>query len=135
MSTESLALDTSVVVRHLRAGSAAVAEPMEAAAALFLPLTALGELRYGVRYSGQARAAAQLERFLEDVVILLPDERTAESYAELKRVVSLAGKPIPENDLWIAATACSYGLTLFCQDAHFDLLAGSMSILQAAALP
>lgn len=127
----SLALDTSIVVRHLRTGDAETAAELSAATELYLPLTALGELRYGVRHSGQKRAEEQLEKFLREVVILRPDEATAEAYAALKVHLSRKGRPIPDNDIWIAATAHSHGLTLYCQDAHFDELNTEMSIKQA----
>jgi tRNA(fMet)-specific endonuclease VapC len=29
------------------------------------------------------------------------------------------GRPIPENDIWIAAVAKQYDLALFTRDAHF----------------
>jgi predicted nucleic acid-binding protein len=63
--------------------------------------------------------------------VLLPDEATATVYAELKQALATKGKPIPENDLWIAATAKSHGLPLYCQDAHFNELADLMTIIQA----
>ncbi|HEY4572503.1 MAG TPA: PIN domain-containing protein [Thermoanaerobaculia bacterium] len=30
------------------------------------------------------------------------------------------GRPIPENDIWIAASARQHGLTLATRDGHFD---------------
>jgi tRNA(fMet)-specific endonuclease VapC len=49
----------------------------------------------------------------------------------LKQALAAKGKPIPENDLWIAATAKSHDLPLYCKDAHFDELADLMTIIQA----
>ena len=34
------------------------------------------------------------------------------------------GKPIPENDIWIAATAMQYNLTLITRDSHFNYVSG-----------
>jgi tRNA(fMet)-specific endonuclease VapC len=34
------------------------------------------------------------------------------------------GRPIPENDLWIAATASEHGLVLVTRDEHFDRVEG-----------
>ncbi len=31
---------------------------------------------------------------------------------------------LPDNDLWIAATAMQYGLTLVARDQHFTWIAG-----------
>lgn len=32
----------------------------------------------------------------------------------------LKGRPLPENDVWIAALAMQYALTLVTRDAHFQ---------------
>lgn len=34
------------------------------------------------------------------------------------------GLLIPDNDIWIAATAAQYGLTLAARDAHFKRISG-----------
>ena len=128
----SLALDSSVIIRHLRMADAVIAVRLKAATELYLPLTALGEIRFGIQRAGNSRRAIeQWERFSREVVVLLSDEATASAYAELKQAVATKGKPIPENDLWIAATAKSHGLPLYCKDAHFDELADLMTIIQA----
>ena len=128
----SLALDSSVIVLHMRTADAAIAAQLKAATELYLPLTVLGEMRFGIHRAGNnRRAIEQWERFFRGVVVLLPDEATATAYAELKQAIATKGKPIPENDLWIAATAKSHGLPLYCKDAHFDELADMMTIIQA----
>ncbi|MBE2284193.1 MAG: PIN domain-containing protein [Prosthecobacter sp.] len=128
----SLALDSSVIVRHMRTGDVAIASRLKAATELYLPLTALGEMRFGIQRVGNSRRAVeQWERFSREVVVLQPDDATATAYAELKQALAAKGRPIPENDLWIAATAKSHGLPLYCMDAHFDELAEWMTIIQA----
>lgn len=129
---DSLALDSSVVVRHMRTADPAIAEQLKSATELYLPLTALGEILYGIKRSGNdSRAEEQWRRFSQGVVLLLPDEATAVAYAELKNHLAAKGRLIPENDLWIAATAKSHALPLYCKDAHFDELADLMTIIQA----
>jgi predicted nucleic acid-binding protein len=109
-----------------------IADTLKAAMELYLPLTALGEMRFGIQCAGNSRRAIeQWERFSQDVILLLPDDATATAYAELKQALATKGKPIPENDLWIAATAKSHGLPLYCKGAHFDELADSMTIIRA----
>lgn len=128
----SLALDSSVIVRHMRTADPAIATKLKEATELYLPLTALGEMRFGLHRAGNSRRAVeQWERFFREVVLLMPDEATATAYAELKQALAVKGKPIPENDLWIAATAKSHGLPLYCKDVHFDELADLMTIVQA----
>jgi tRNA(fMet)-specific endonuclease VapC len=52
-------------------------------------------------------------------VLLLPDEGTAESYGLFKAALARIGKPIPDNDLWIAAVARQWDLPVATRDAHF----------------
>ncbi len=128
----SLALDSSLVVRHMRTADPAIANRLKSATELYLPLTALGEILYGIKRSGNdPRAEEQWRRFSQGVVLLLPDEATAAAYAEFKSYLAAKGKLIPENDLWIAATAHSHTLPLYCKDAHFNELASLMTIIQA----
>jgi tRNA(fMet)-specific endonuclease VapC len=116
----------------MRTADVAIATQLKAATELYLPLTALGEMRFGIQRAGNSRRAIeQWERFSREVVLFLPDEATASAYADLKQALSTKGKPIPENDLWIAATAKSHGLPLYCKEAHFDELADLMTIIQA----
>jgi tRNA(fMet)-specific endonuclease VapC len=128
----SLALDSSVIVRHMRLADADIVARLKAATELYLPLTALGEMLYGIRRSGNdPRAQAQWQRFNQGVVLLEPNEVTASVYAEFKSHLANKGRLIPENDIWIAATAHSHDLPLYCRDAHFEELADIMSIVQA----
>jgi tRNA(fMet)-specific endonuclease VapC len=41
-------------------------------------------------------------------------------YGDVKNRLRLKGRPLPENDVWIAALALQYGLTLVTRDAHFQ---------------
>lgn len=132
MQAGSLALDTSVVVLHLRQRSAQVSQRLSEASELYVPVTALGELWFGVQRSGNdSRARESLEKFLLNAVIIYPDEQTAEIYAHLKEQLTRNGTPIPENDLWIAATAHSHQLRLYHDDSHFKLLAELIELERA----
>jgi len=123
MQAGSLALDTTAVVLHLRGKSSVVSERIKQASELYLPLTALGELWYGVEHSKYPERARQpLEAFLTEAIIIYPDEETAKTYASLKQHLTSRGTPIPENDLWIAATASSHHLRLIHDDGHFEYL-------------
>ncbi|WP_212006206.1 PIN domain-containing protein [Chitinophaga sp. HK235] len=52
--------------------------------------------------------------------VLQTDLITAEMYANIKSALLRKGKPIPENDIWIAAFACQYNLPLYTADKHFE---------------
>ena len=45
--------------------------------------------------------------------------KTADHYAIIKLALQAKGKPIPENDMWIAAVAMQHGFILATRDRHF----------------
>jgi tRNA(fMet)-specific endonuclease VapC len=53
------------------------------------------------------------------VEVAAVDHRTAEIYAELLFFLRSKGKPIPTNDIWIAAQARQSGGELAARDGHF----------------
>ena len=48
--------------------------------------------------------------------------QVAEIHGEIFAQQRLAGKPIPANDLWIAAVTARAGATLLTYDKHFSLI-------------
>lgn len=51
-------------------------------------------------------------------------EETAEVFGRVKDELRRKGKPLPINDVWIAAHALEAGATLVTLDAHFEHVAG-----------
>jgi len=47
------------------------------------------------------------------------DAKVARRYGEVKNMLRKRGRPIPENDIWIAAIALENNLTLVSRDDHF----------------
>ncbi|MEN8215422.1 MAG: type II toxin-antitoxin system VapC family toxin [Pseudomonadota bacterium] len=82
----------------------------------------LGELLAGFA-TGKKEVENQqeLNQFLKTprVVILTIDDTTARYYANIYKQLRNKGKPIPTNDMWIAATALQHGLALLTYDKHF----------------
>ena len=52
------------------------------------------------------------------------DAPVSHRYAALHHALRLKGRPIPTNDLWIAAIAMEHGLVLYTRDAHFEAVPG-----------
>jgi tRNA(fMet)-specific endonuclease VapC len=121
---KSVLLDTSVVIRHFR-DSNALASHLAAFEELYLPQAALAALYAGAfRSARPEKNLQQIQRFLEAVDVLLPDESTPELYGRISAQLALAGTPIPQNDIWIAAIALQSGLPLASCDAHFSQVIG-----------
>jgi tRNA(fMet)-specific endonuclease VapC len=120
----SLLLDTNAVIA-LFTGEPAAAERFESDDAVFLCVHVLGELRYGAFASSRvAGNLARLERFTTPIPVLPCDTETVAHYADIRFALRKKGKPIPENDIWIAAIARQHGLTLLSRDSHFQQIEG-----------
>jgi len=124
-ATSSVLLDTTIVVDHLRGKSPALGAQLKQTTTLYLPVTALGELLYGAHKSFfEAKALKQIEGFLQLCAILGADERTAHYYGRISSDLARLGKPIPQNDIWIAAIALEHSLPLATRDQHFSFVPG-----------
>jgi len=124
-ATGSVLLDTTIVVDHLRGKNPSIAQQFKQIETLYLPLTALGELLYGAYNSAfEIKGLKQVEYFLKICAVLGPDERTAHIYGRIKTDLSRKGKPIPQNDIWIAAVALEHDLPLITRDPHFFHVTG-----------
>jgi len=87
----------------------------------------IGELLSGFKGSSREEEnRKELGEFLDSprVRIYGIDEDTAEFYAEIINRLRKMGKPIPTNDIWIAAVAFQHGLKLFTNDRHFRHVPG-----------
>jgi tRNA(fMet)-specific endonuclease VapC len=113
-------LDTNAV-SALLVGDPALGEVLAADQRHQLPVIVIGEYRYGLLNS---RYRAHLQQLLDTLVLesdVLPvDETTAEEYARVRDELRRKGRPIPENDLWIAALARQHGRPVVSRDDHFD---------------
>ncbi len=113
-------LDTNIVIA-IFASDAAVQIRIAAAAEVFVPVTVLGELCYGAHKSTRVKANLErMEEFAAHNTILMCDTETARQYGEIKAGLRAKGKPIPENDIWIAAIAKQHGLIVATRDGHFS---------------
>jgi predicted nucleic acid-binding protein len=90
-----------------------------------LPVVVLGEYRSGLIGS---RKKGQIEPDLDvmqgESNILSVDAETAMVYAKIFDQLKRVGKPIPSNDIWIAALAVQYNLPIVSRDRHFDHVPG-----------
>lgn len=104
-------------------------EVVEFADEIGLPIIVLGELWAGFAAGNrEARNRGELSEFLllPDTRLVLLDEATATYYARVAAAQRQIGRPIPTNDLWIAAIALQHRYALFSLDGHFSEIAGLM---------
>lgn len=110
---------------------------IQRAAQLALSSTVMGELLAGFAVgSREARNRAELQQFLasDRVHVLLVDGHTAAHYAAVYRSLRQKGRPVPTNDMWIAASALQHQYALFSYDGHFTAVEGLIVGTTAADL-
>jgi len=133
-----IALDTNTYAGFKR-GDARCVEVVQRADQLLLSSTVAAELLAGFACGSQeARNREELSRFLASPRVNLCDSSltTADHYALIYRDLRRSGKPIPTNDIWIAASCLERGALLFTFDQHFEQIAGLRVIRSwAEALP
>jgi tRNA(fMet)-specific endonuclease VapC len=92
---------------------------------LVLPVVVIGEYRYGIAQSRhRARYRRWLDSLINDCTVLDINEQSTNHYAAISVELRQAGKPIPTNDLWIAALCRQHDLPLLSRDRHFDVVSG-----------
>ena len=103
----------------------AALEVVARAARLAVPVIVLGEYRLGI---AQSRRRTEYENWLgewiETVTVLDINDETTHYYAAIGLELKRSGKPIPANDLWIAALCRQHSLPLLSRDRHFDVVKG-----------
>jgi tRNA(fMet)-specific endonuclease VapC len=120
MTGIKLLLDTNIVIDILK-GDNAIISFLEKQQTLYIPVTVLGELYLGAfRSINLQKHLASINDFLVLSTVLNTDIQTAAFYASIKTALLKKGKPIPENDIWIAAAAIQHQLPLFTNDKHFS---------------
>ncbi len=102
-----------------------VVEVVENAMEIYIPLIVIAEQRAGFAHgTNREKNERTLTKFInnEGVFVLSPDDQTTYFYADLYSYLRKKGKPIPTNDLWIAAMVLQHNLVLFDRDSDFDQL-------------
>ena len=87
----------------------------------------LGELLAGFRCgSREKQNRVELDQFIDSarVELISLDDETSEFYAQIFAELRKKGRPIPSNDIWLAASALQHGLALATYDDHFREITG-----------
>ena len=117
-------LDTNVIIKYL-AGEESAKLLMDNASEKSVSVIVLGELQYGAQKSSRTESnMALFADFLSGFAIIPIDESIAAIYGVVKEQLRIKGIKIPENDVWIAATAKARQCRLLTFDSHFESVDG-----------
>ena len=112
MTGNNFLVDTNIVIEIFK-GNKEIAEYLYKQPEFYISSIALGELYIGInRVSNRARHLKKLTDILKLTTILNIDEETDKIYGLIFADLYKLSKPIPTNDVWIAAIAIQYSLIL-----------------------
>ncbi|RIK87181.1 MAG: VapC toxin family PIN domain ribonuclease [Planctomycetota bacterium] len=116
-------LDANIVIAIFNGDQSAVANLRQGT--VFLSTIVLGELYYGAIQSSQSLENQKpLSDFADRFTVLPVSRVTSLQYGAVKGQLRRIGRPIPDNDIWIAACAREHGLILATRDEHFSYVEG-----------
>ena len=116
-----LCLDTSAY-SHFKRGESRVVDLVDRADWIGMPSIVVGELWAGFLLGARIEEnIGALEEFLDHAVVetLRIDAGVARVYGEIVLDLRRRGRPLPTNDIWIAATAAHAGAVVLTYDEHF----------------
>jgi tRNA(fMet)-specific endonuclease VapC len=111
-------LDTSAVVKLIRAGSKALPNAC-------VSYVTIGELRFGAEHSDNPlREHGRIDAAIGTARVLQLSHQTLLQYASICAKLARDGKRMRDNDIWTAAIAMEFGLPLYAHDKHFEWIEG-----------
>lgn len=121
-------MDTNVIVRVLN-GDRELINELSKISSLCTCTVVLGELMYGAAKSAHVVQNKQnAKSFCSRYPLLGVSNIVAEFYGEIKKDLLSHGNVMPEDDMWIAATALANDMTVITQDRHFEHIQNLMVI-------
>lgn len=111
---------------HMLKGTVAVAELLKSAESILLPNVVIAELKYGFALGTRREDNERLlSRFIANrkVRVVLPDNATSDYFAHIAVFARKKGVQLSTHDLWIAALAEQWDVTLLSFDKDFTYLA------------
>lgn len=124
MTGNSIVADTNIFI-DLMKGSEAIAKKLESFDEVYLSPVVLVELYFGAyRSANPEKHLRKIAIAIEESKLLTIDATTAEIFVTIKLALFAKGNPIPENDIWIAATSLQHQLPLYTNDKHFAEVEG-----------
>ena len=117
-------LDSNVIIKYLN-GDVSAKHLVNSASSIHVSVIVIGELQYGAQKSSNRKSNLTLfADFISGINVILIDENIAVKYGEIKNQLHSKGAAIPENDIWIAASAISKQFRLITFDNHFKYVDG-----------
>ncbi len=117
-------LDTNIVIATFRL-ERRVGQRLARCQQVFLSSIVLGELYFGAYNSARVNEnLTRIEDLAPTTTVVHCDKGTAQLYGRIRGLLRQKGRPLPDHDIWIAATALQHELTLVTREQHFGEVEG-----------
>ncbi len=117
-------VDTNVIIKLMNGDPDAVSL-FDRLDNISVSVVTSGELFYGAFKSSRIDDNLKIfKSFLSIYTIIDIDDEISLRYGQVKANLVKSGVNIPENDIWITATALTKGLCLVTYDSHFNHIEG-----------
>jgi tRNA(fMet)-specific endonuclease VapC len=117
-----ICIDTNIAIDILN-GNPKILKFLDTYETIILPITVIGELRYGAyRSTKQSDNLVKIDALEMRCEIIEIESSIADFYGSVKAFLAGKGTPIPENDIWIAACCISIDVPLLTNDNHFKTI-------------
>lgn len=106
-------------------GSEKALDLLQESETIWLPSIVYGELYYGFKNGNKFISNyGRLNKFIEHFNVGMIDVSVdvARNFGDIYAALRKKGKPIPTNDIWIAACCLEIGGTLLTLDKHFQYI-------------
>ena len=120
-------LDTNICIHYLNGSHGGLTRRVLAAGPELLAVSALtvAELQFGAERSSRPEANRErLGVFFRELNVVPFDPLCGERFGRMKADLLNRGRPIPDFDIGIAATAAATGRTLVSGDSHMKEMPG-----------
>ena len=120
-------LDTNICIHFLNGTNSGLTQRVLAAGPALLATSSLSvaELPFGAARSVRpAENDARIDRFVAELKTIPFDDSCARHFARLKTKQAAAGRPIPDFDVAIAATALAQDMIVVSADRHMGEILG-----------
>ena len=122
---KSVVLDTNILIDFIANPDGFKRSQIASFERMLIPSVVLGEIKAGIFDNRRGEESTlRLNQLLacSSVSVLPVAERTAEVYAKVYQALRAKGTPIPQNDMWIAASALEHAADLATRDEHFHFV-------------
>src|SRR5574337_950461 len=117
-----ISLDTNIVIRLFK-NDPEIIRTLASVSTFCLPIPVIAEILFTARNSSRQKENLKIyNEFIDVCDALNITRKTADHYSSIRLELKRKGRPIPENDLWIAAICREQNLPLITGDAHFDVI-------------